>query len=245
MTTLLLSSRQTVDNQALWRAAVQRDWTVARAQGIRLPGLDDSEIVIYVESLFAPTIAELTGRRLLDLSDDWLVSLPVRLTRRQILLTTLGQARSLTSPAFVKPPNEKSFTAQVYASGAALPVEHDDNTAVLVSDPVHWDVEFRCFCLDGRVRACSPYLRSGVLAKETDYASSPPEFRSAINFAELVLAEIMIAKPRAVVLDVGQISGQGWAVVEANGAWGSGIYGCDPDAVLDVIRHATIQLESA
>ena len=47
--------------------------------------------------------------------------------------------------------------------------------------------------------------------------------------------------PQAVVLDVGQIVDRGWAVVEANGAWGSAIYGCNPDAVLDVIRHATVQ----
>lgn len=42
-----------------------------------------------------------------------------------------------------------------------------------------------------------------------------------------------------VVLDIGTISGRGWAVVEANAAWGSGIYGCDPMEVLGVIRHAT------
>jgi hypothetical protein len=55
-----------------------------------------------------------------------------------------------------------------------------------------------------------------------------------------VLADQEVALPVAVVLDVGLIAGKGWAVVEANAAWGSGIYGCDPAAVLPVLRRASI-----
>ena len=65
----------------------------------------------------------------------------------------------------------------------------------------------------------------------------------AKEFTEDVLASMKDFTPRAVVVDVGQIAEKGWAVVEANGAWGSGIYGCDPNLVLDVIQHATIQSE--
>jgi len=36
MTTLLMSSRHTEDDQALWRAAIGRGWSVDRARGIRL-----------------------------------------------------------------------------------------------------------------------------------------------------------------------------------------------------------------
>jgi hypothetical protein len=64
---------------------------------------------------------------------------------------------------------------------------------------------------------------------------------SAAGFAEAVLATPEVVALKAMVLDVGQIVGEGWAVVEANAAWGAGIYGCNPAAVLDVIRHATIQ----
>jgi hypothetical protein len=41
---------------------------------------------------------------------------------------------------------------------------------------------------------------------------------------------------------VGVIASRGWAVVEQNAAWGSGIYGCDPAAVLAVLRHAATRL---
>lgn len=238
-----MSSRHTVDDQALWRAAIGRGWSVARARGIRLPEIDDPEVVIYVEALYAPTIAKMIGRELLAPSEDWLVKLPQEFRKRTITLTTLGEARGLIEPTFVKPPNDKSFAAQVYDSGASLPIEFDDDMTVLVAAPVQWYVEFRCFCLDRRVLAISPYLRSGVHAKHDDYESTHVERNEAILFAERILVVVDAITPRAIVVDVGRIADQGWAVVEANAAWGSGIYGCDPDAVLDVIRHATIQPE--
>jgi hypothetical protein len=155
MTTLLMSSRYTEDDQSLWRAAISRRWSVARARGIRLPEIDDPEIVIYVEALYAPTIAQMIGRKLLDPADDWLVNAPHSFTKRRITLTTLGQARGLTDPAFVKPPNDKSFAALVYESGACLPHEFDADMMVLVAEPVRWEAEFRCFCLDGKVMGAS------------------------------------------------------------------------------------------
>lgn len=241
MSTLLMSSRHTADDQALWRAAINRGWSVARARGIRLPDIQDNEIIIYVEALYAPTIAGILGRTLLDAPEDWLVKLPHEFRKRSVELMTLGQARGLNHARFVKPPNDKSFQAQVYDSGATLPLEFDDQMSVLVAEPVKWESEFRCFCLDGRVLSASPYLRSGVLARETNYEASDQELKEASDFTESVLAAAHQFTPRAVVIDVGQIHGIGWSVVEANAAWGSGIYGCDPDLVLEVIRHATIQ----
>ncbi|HNB74240.1 MAG TPA: hypothetical protein PLS70_24185 [Acidobacteriota bacterium] len=44
------------------------------------------------------------------------------------------------------------------------------------------------------------------------------------------------------VIDVGVISGKGWAVVEANAAFGSGIYGCDPAQVLPVLAEASCHM---
>jgi hypothetical protein len=82
-------------------------------------------------------------------------------------------------------------------------------------------------------------------SRQTDYVATSTERGAASMFAESVLAATGAITPRAIVLDVGQIVGKGWVVVEANGAWGSGIYGCDPDVVLDVIRHATLRAEGA
>jgi len=245
MTLLLLSARPSEDNQALWRAAITRGWEVVRARGIRVPEVVDDEVVIYVESLFAPAVAKAVGRKLLEVPEDWLVRLPLAWKRRRIELTTLAQARKVTQATFVKPPNDKSFAAQVYENGAELPVEFDDDMSVLLSEPVPWEGEYRCFCLDGKVVAVSPYYRSGEHAKLTNYEMSPVERTSVTKFAESVLAEAAPYTPKAVVIDVGEIVGQGLAVVEANAAWGSGIYGCDPDAVLDVLRKAVVGADGA
>ncbi|RCS54013.1 DUF4343 domain-containing protein [Bremerella cremea] len=243
MTTLLMSSRPTEDNQALWRAAISRDWTVARAKGIRLPEIDDDEIVLYIESLYAPAIAQAVGRHLLNVPEDWLTQLPEEHRKRNVSLTTLGDARTVKRPVFVKPPNDKSFAAEIYDSGRSLPKEFDDDMAVLVADPVTWKDEFRCFCLEERVRTLSPYLRSGQHAKLSQYKATEAERTEVTVLVENVLKITSERTPRSVVIDVGQIQGKGWAVVEANAAWGSGIYGCDPNIVLDVLRCATIQPE--
>jgi len=66
------------------------------------------------------------------------------------------------------------------------------------------------------------------------------EVAAARTFAESVVRSSNVDYPPAFVLDVGYIEGSGWAVVEANECWASGIYGCDPIKVLDVLRHACI-----
>lgn len=244
MTTLLLSFRQTGDAQALWRAAIARNWSVERVRGLAVPEFEDKDIVLYVEALFAAEIAKRLRRNLLDPAEDWLVKLPTLLTHRKIYITTLGDARRIAEPAFIKPPNDKSFTAQVYGAGSELPQAFDDSMPVLVSTPVNWVSEYRCFCLDGRVVTHSPYLRHGEPAIETDYAMTEHESANVIATAEKALTYTRLGLPRAVVIDVGEIEGTGWAVVEANGAWGAGIYGCDPNLVLDVIRHCTAPFPS-
>ncbi len=238
MTTLLLSSRHTEDNQAIWRSAVHRGWEVERVQGIRLPnGLKrESEIVLYLESLFAPTVAAQLGITLSEPPEDWLVRLPFEYRHRTIQLSTLGEARKLTKSAFIKPPNDKSFQARIYETGNLLPPEFDDSQAVLVADPVRFDVEFRCFVANGKVKTLSPYLRSGQLARDSDFDYSQDERDMVESFTTQLLSDDRVVLPKAVVLDIGLISGIGWSVVELNSAWGSGLYGCDPDLVLDVVQ---------
>ncbi len=239
MPTLILTPRYTEDAQALWRAAGRLGWDVQRLTSWRVPEDVRSapEPVLYLEALFGPTLAEQFGLRPLEPALDWLPRLPDEYRRRRVRLTTLGEARSLTETAFIKPPNDKSFPAGVYA-GAELPQGYDDGSAVLVAEVVAWEKEFRCFVLDRRVRTLSVYLRAGRLQRESDFAQSDSEASEARSFAEAVLADARVELPRAAVLDVGVIAGRGWAVVEQNSAWGSGIYGCDPEQVLEVLRFA-------
>jgi ATP-grasp domain, R2K clade family 2 len=238
MTTLLLTGRFGRDDQALWHAALHRGWQCERLRGARIPEIDDSEIVVYAEAFYAPLIEQRLGITLLEPPEDWLVQLPGRYLNRAIRMASLCEARALRQRTFIKPPNDKSFKAKVYSSGDELPAEFDPNMNVLLAEPVEWQDEYRCFLLDGKVRAVSVYSRSGVLAELDGFRAGDREIADAVVFAEQVASDAEVSLPRAIALDVGMIYHQGWSVVEANGAWGSGIYGCDPDEVLEVIRHA-------
>jgi hypothetical protein len=151
----------------------------------------------------------------------------------------LGQARRLPSPAFVKPPNDKSFPARVYA-GTELPRDYPEETPVLIAEVVRWEREFRCFVLDRRLRTFSVYLRDGELQRENGFAHSGEEERELRSFLGELLADAEVDLLRTAVLDVGVIEDRGWAVVEQNAAWGSGLYGCDPEQVLEVLRRAAV-----
>jgi hypothetical protein len=238
MPTLILSPRYTEDSQQLWQAAVRQGWSVERLHGWQvsehLRAAD--EPVLYIDGLMGPMIAEQLGLALPEPPQDWLPRLLDEYRQRDVQLATLGAARGLL-PAFVKPPNDKSFSASIYAPGE-LPDHIDDEMLVLVAEPVVWEHEYRCFVLDRRVRTSSVYLRQGQLQREHDFAATAEELGDLKRFADSVLSDRRVDLPYACVLDVGVIADRGWAVVELNAAWGSGIYGCDPAEVLEVLRHA-------
>jgi len=240
MTTLLLSASATEDNQKLWRAAVRSGWKVERIRGLNIPDdLDrDAGIALYVEALYAPDIADQLQLTLVEPATDWLVNLPETYRLRSIQLTTLGKARLCGQPTFIKPPNDKSFKAMIYASGHDLPDDFDDEMDVLLAEPVEFEYEYRCFVLDRTVQTLSPYLRKGRLSKLDNYQAPADEMQDALQFVEQLLADPDVFLPDAVVVDVGSIKDRGWAVVEANSVWGSGIYGCNPDKVLEVMQRA-------
>ena len=244
MPTLILTPRQTEDAQALSRAAGRLGWNVERLTSWRMPDALRSapEPVLYLEAMMGPMLAEQLGLRLIEPPEDWLPRLPETYRKRWVRLSTLGQARQLEEPAFVKPPNEKSFPAKVYR-GRDLPAEFPDDTAVLVAEVVEWEKEFRCFALDRRLRTFSVYLRDGDLQRENDFAHTQQEEADLRAFVESLLADSQVELARSAVLDVGVIRGRGWAVVEQNAAWGSGLYGCDPVEVLEVLCHSAMRAE--
>lgn len=243
MPTLILTPRFTEDAQALWRAAGQLGWSVERlvSWSVSEEVQKVPDPVLYLEALFGPTIAEQFGLRLLEPPEDWVPRLPLEYRRRQVELMSLHEARKLSYRAFIKPPNDKSFPAKVY-SGHELPEEYDGSSSVLVSEIVSWEVEFRCFILDRQPQTISVYLRNGELQKDQGFLASEEELAQAEKFVRTVTEDKRVDLPRASVLDVGVISDRGWAVVEQNAAWGSGIYGCDPKRVLEVLRHAAVPI---
>lgn len=246
---LVLPPRYTDNSIAMWRAAFKAGWRTQRLMSWRAPAeLRNERVVLYGEPLFAAAVADELGIALIEPTLDWIARIPETYRRRRVEFSTLGNARKLTSATFIKPADDKCFVSQVYASGSELPPESvlEGSTPVLIAEPVEWVVEYRCFVLDRHVVTLSPYLRNGDIAKADDgtWPAAPEEFAAARDFAEQFLADKSVPVPPATVLDVGLIRAAGWAVVEANAAWGSGLCACVPTEVLTVLERACVPADS-
>jgi hypothetical protein len=243
MPTLILSPRYSDDSITLRRTAIALGWDVMRLASWRCQeDFEPEEPVLHGEPLFNTAIAEQLGLSLIEPPDDFLTKLSREYIGRQVRLLTATQARALPGPVFLKPPNQKTFPAKVYACGAEL-LEMPDDDLVLASEPVEWAAEFRFFVLDRRVWAWSPYWLNGALARKDDeWVVHPDLMEMTRSLVDRLLDDPRIEIPAALVLDGGVIRDVGPAIVEANTASGSGIYGCDPKVVLDVLRAATIKV---
>ncbi len=230
----------------LWRAAGPAGWETIRLDRWASPaGVSAHEVAVYGGFFIA--LAEDLGVSLLEPKVDWLSRVPRELTKRQVRFMRLGEARKLQERAFYKPSDDKCFLAKVYESGVELPAAGErgglsDDLPVLISDIVEWEIEFRCFILEGKVVGLSPYLRNGqrVETAEGEFVASDEEYADAEAFARQVAETPGIGLPPGVVVDVGIIRGAGWAVIEANSAWASGIYGCGASAILPVLRRVCV-----
>jgi hypothetical protein len=242
--TLILTRRFTPDSNALWNAAIAAGWDVERLQSMRPPpDLAAREPVFYGETLWADAVAETLGIDVLQPTTDGLPRLPERDLKRRVRLATLAEARAFDMPMFVKAPDEKWITARVYGSGKDIEAQDVEPLApVLISEPVRFRLEFRTFVLERGVAALSPYIRDGDVARddEGDWSAPPAQVAACRAFADELLADPEVALPPAVVIDVGQLDDGAWAVVEANACWASGICGCEPAAVLRVLRRASV-----
>jgi hypothetical protein len=121
-----------------------------------------------------------------------------------------------------------------------------ESLLVVIAEPVEWDLEVRCFVRDRAAVSLSPYLRAGrpAVAADGAWPLTDDERKAASDFIERILRDSRVRLPAAVALDVGYIRDRGWAVVEINFAWGSGLYDCEPDAVLSVLARASVPRES-
>lgn len=245
MPTLILPPRFTDDTNLVRKAAIEAGWAVERLSGWRAPAeLRDADPVLYGEPLFAAVVADSLGLALIEPPFNWLTTVPAARTRRHVRFMSLGDARGERS-VFIKPADDKCFRARVYNSGDELPDASvlPDGTPVLVAEPVHWTLEFRCFVLNRQLETLSVYSRDGELAEASDgtWPATDDEVRSATTFIWALIGDAECGLPPAVVVDIGLIDERGWAVVESNPAWGSGIYGCDPRRVLNVLRRACVR----
>lgn len=106
--------------------------------------------------------------------------------------------------------------------------------------PAH---NYRLFIAESSIHAGSPYMVGGrpvwkPFGKGGEKAVLPA---TVLDFAKRLGLACRDQLPSAFVVDVGLIDGRGWAVVEFNPVWCSGILSADPDKILDVLILAAIQ----
>lgn len=219
----------------MWNAARKADWGIHRAINMAPP--ENSDCCVYGELSFCDIMAERCQLGLLDPNDDFLFMLAATTdyVKRRVSVMKASQLRAtrFIEKQFVKPVNDKVFQRGVYRFSGDVPLRYvDDDCPCLVSEVVDFETEIRLYCLDGKVVTSASYMLIGDRAEDV-------EISEAHDFGDEVLRVSSDWLPSAVVLDVGRITGRGWAVVEANQAYASGIYGgADTNAILDVIYRS-------
>ena len=234
--TLILSPRQTPDAQSLWLVAVARGWSVIRATSRwQLERKPEGESVVYGEGMFVEHVCAELDLPAWRVPNDWLVDLPWEFRQRRVLRgPCLDVTTALGYPLFLKPDDVKGFRAQVVESVDDLAPNVAPEDPVMGATVVNWLDEYRCFVKGNEVMTVSKYARFGELALE----GTNDELDEATEYAKRILASPGVGVVKSIVIDVGRIAGVGWAVVEANPAWASGLYACDPSRALDTIAWA-------
>lgn len=199
--------------------------------------------VPYGSQTFCEVIAQQMGWTLKQNSFDWLSKVHPYYLKRKVKFMTLGEAKLIKETKFIKPADDKVFPAKVYAPGELITHETIPlDTPTLVSDVVEFDLEYRCF-VDKRVRTWSNYIMFDHVADPRFWNMVPlEEERLPHDFVDDFLHDSefhdfgITTVPS--VIDVGRIKGKGWAIIETNQAWASGLYGCGPMQVLKVLEKS-------
>jgi hypothetical protein len=249
MTTLLLSIWSLPAARSLADAARKSGWgALALDESPKLkPG---DEIVFYGGTDVARDVAARLRLALLEPPLDLLAKLPLAFRQRAVEYCRFSDLQKLNKPTFVKPADalNKVFDAGIYANVRDIRASKGvaPDTPVLIAEPVEWLAEFRCFVLEGKVVTSSPYLSFGrpVWQPYGQGGEKATESKSVLTFFDRLLSQAKALLPPAFVVDIGLIEDRGWAVVEFNPAWCSGLLGADPKRILAVLRRACLNADS-
>ncbi|WP_294201857.1 ATP-grasp domain-containing protein, partial [uncultured Chryseobacterium sp.] len=160
-------------------------------------------------------------------------------TKRKI---SYGQLKDFINEGsvFIKCSDFKSFKAGVFNKVTDIRGfdSLDPEMTVFTSEIVEWELEVRCFVLNGEIKIFSSYWRNDV------YDTGPlaeTEQQELFSFFSRFMERYAETLPNAIVLDFGTIRGKDWALIEANPAWCSGLYACDAEIALEVIVESCIK----
>lgn len=173
----------------------------------------------------------------------WLSTVDPSLTGREIV--TGGLELMPEDVPFWGKPAEAKINAMVAGKYTAADVRiicneynvPDDTLFQWTESFLSLNFEHRFYVCDGEVVTGSPYLIDGEISFEGPFAYR--HYDEAFEAAQTAVKELGDNQCRAYTLDMGLDTEKGkWIIIEANPAWSSGIYGCDPTKVIDVLDIA-------
>lgn len=190
-------------------------------------------IAVYGEDIYAEIVAEQCNLTLTKPSDDWLSLISETFTKRKINYGKLKEFIHLEN-IFIKCSDFKSFKAGVFDKVTDINGfdSLDLGSMVFTSEVVHWDLEVRCFVLNGKIETYSSYWRNNQFDTQ---GLSETEKTQLFNFFDDFIVQYQNTLPNAIVIDFGIIQNKGWALIEANPAWCSGLYACNAGKALEII----------
>ncbi|MCS4302339.1 ATP-grasp domain-containing protein [Chryseobacterium sp. BIGb0232] len=238
---IALSPMYTEDSNNLKKASLNSPYELSRFNAKwNVPEEFRSDVIaVYGEDIYSEIVAEQCNLTLTKPKDNWLADISEEFTKRKI---TYGQLRDFLQEEdiFIKCSDFKSFKAGVYHKLTDIKGFDtvDLNSNVFTSEVVEWDLEVRCFVLNKEIKTYSSYWRNNSFDTNS---LSETEQKDMFGFFNNFMKQYSDTLPKAIVLDFGIIKGKGWALIEANPAWCSGLYACDAEKALEVVVKSCIK----
>lgn len=174
----------------------------------------------------------------------WLTQVPQSLTQRKVSSFTVEDflSQSPENEFFIKPAEAKIEGFEAAWRNFSQTCEIISELKIPSGTVLQWsdkliDInhEYRFYVLDGKVLTGSSYLVDGITHYDGAESSKLSEAKEFAQYAVSVIDN----QPSAYVIDVGiDMSTNSWLVIEGNPAWCSGIYGSDPQKVIQVIEKS-------
>ncbi|WP_126653998.1 ATP-grasp domain-containing protein [Chryseobacterium aureum] len=238
---IALSPMYTEDSNNLKKASLNSSYTLNRFNAKwNIPEEFRSDVIgVYGEDIYAEIVAEQCNLTLTKPDDSLLSKISEEFTKRKILYGKLKDFEHEEN-IFIKCSDFKSFKAGVYQKITDIKGfdSLDQEITVFTSEVVEWELEVRCFVLNNEIKTFSSYWRNDAF--DTNELSER-EKKDLFTFFESFIQKYSSTLPAGIVLDFGIIKGKGWALIEANPAWCSGLYACDAKAALEVIVKSCIK----
>lgn len=245
MTTLILYSQFNVETRILRKAASERGWNTFRSEGGVIPEHLSGSTALYCPPPESFRLASQLKIKLIGCSAKWLTELPDNFLGRKLWLSSIKDLSDFEGEFFIKPALSKTFQAGIFEINEALTVlkNYPSDLKIIISTPVVFTSEYRCFISKTKVKTVSPYKVGNDIfnSYEKPLKSRPEDINDAIKFVDSVVKKVPC--PQSFVLDVGQLNNGDWAVIEANESWAAAPYGCNLNDVLDTISQACIPVK--